>query len=34
MVASLIVAELTKLNMQYPPEMVGLDNYRKQLEME
>jgi PPK2 family polyphosphate:nucleotide phosphotransferase len=34
MVASLIVDELKKLNMQYPPESENLDEYRKQLEKE
>jgi len=34
MVASLVVDELKKLNMQYPPETEGLEEYRKQLEME
>jgi PPK2 family polyphosphate:nucleotide phosphotransferase len=34
MVASLVVDELTKLDMHYPPEAENLSQYRKQLEME
>jgi hypothetical protein len=34
MAASLIVDELKKLNMQYPPEAENLEEYRKQLEAE
>lgn len=34
MVASLVVTELKKLDMHYPPEAENLEEYRKQLEME